>query len=214
LNAEFQEEGWDVVRANDKDDALYRMRLLEEEGKSLDVAAIDLGLPPAKDDPQNGIDLIATIRDKKEYRDLPILAYTSLNKIDYPAVVRRLAVYRASFISLRPLGDELRVIDILKFVRRGFFLLSPAPASFLHASVPFRPDPLDEKLWETLAYLNQGLTQNQVATELAIAADTVKTRIERTREILAKSGEVPINARTEDLLAWYREHRVRYAWDK
>lgn len=213
FDIEFKDAEWEVVRAIDKEDALYRLRSLEEEDKPIDFAAIDLGLPPAKDEPRYGIELIEVIRNQKEYRDLPIMAYSSLSNIDFPAVVRRLTVLRASFIATRPLVGEIRIMDFVDFIKRGYFLLSPAPASFLHAAVPYHPDPLRAEHWETLEKLNDGFTHNEVADFLKIAPDTVKTRIEKVRQILTEADEVPINAQTPDLLAWYREHRTRYAWD-
>jgi|GEM_PF-2103801 len=213
FDIEFKDAEWEVIRAIDKEDALYRLRSLGEGGITIDFAAIDLGLPPAKDEPRQGIELIAAIRAMKEYRDLPIMAYSSLSKINYPAVVRRLTVLRASFIAIRPLGGEIRIMDFVDLIRRGYFLLSPAPASNLHAAVPYHPDPLRAELWGTLEKINDGLTHNEVADFLKIAPDTVKTRIEKVRQILTESNEVPINAQTSDLLAWYREHRTRYAWD-
>lgn len=214
LRDELTEAGWEVLHAKDEEDALFRLRTLHEENKRIDVAAIDLGLPPAKDDPlKYGIRLIAKLRAQKNYEDLPILAYTSLATFDYAAVVRRLLNFRASFICLRPMGEDVRFVDMLEYVRKGYLLLSPTPASYLPSTVLCKSDPLDDKHWETIAKLNDGLTQTQVAEFLNIAPDTVKTRVEKAKETLVARGELPLDVRTDELLAWYREHRVRYGRD-
>jgi len=214
LRDELTEAGWEVVHAKDEEDALFRLRTLQEEGKRIDVAAIDLGLPPAKDDPlKYGMQLIAKLRAQKSYEDLPILAYTALATFDFAAVVRRLLNFRASFICLRPMGEDVRFADILEYVRKGYLFLSPTPASYLPSAVLAKADPLDDKLWETLAKLNEGLTQNQAAENTRVAPDTIKTRVEKAKMILVAYNELPFDPRTDELLAWYREHRVRYGRD-
>lgn len=212
LADELRTEGWEVIHANDKEDALYRLRVLKEENTKLDVAAIDLGLPPAKDDPMKiGLQLINELRQHKEYCDLPVLAYTALVRFDYATVLRQLLVHRASFIYLRPMGQDVRFVDILNYVRLGFVLLSPTPAEYLPSAVPSEPDPLDEKLWETLGELNKGLSQSQAANELNISSETVKSRVDKVKQILTDLDAIPADARSDELLAWYREHKARYA---
>jgi CheY-like chemotaxis protein len=216
LRDELSEAGWVVEHAQDEETALYRLRRLQEEGKRLDVAAIDLGLPPAKDDPlKHGIGLIKKLRAQKAYADLPILAYTALTTFDYAAVARRLLNFRASFICLRPMGEDVRFVDILEYVRKGYLFLSPTPASYLPSTVLSQPDPLDDKLWETLAQLDAGYTHEQAGEKSRdpVSGDTIKTRVEKVKMILVARGELPVDARREELLAWYREHRVRYGRD-
>jgi CheY-like chemotaxis protein len=214
LRDELTEAGWIVDHAQDEEGALYRLRRLEEEGKKLDVAAIDLGLPPAKDDPlKYGIELISKLRAQKSYVDLPILAYTALVTFDYASVVRRLLNFRASFICLRPMGEDVRFVEILDYVRKGYLFLSPTPASYLPSAVLGKPDPLDDKLWETLKKLNQGVTRNRAAEDGGVAPDTIKSREEKIKMILVSREELPVDARRDELLAWYRENRVRYGRD-
>lgn len=216
LRDELSEAGWTVEHAQDEESALYRLKRLMDEGKRPDIAAIDLGLPPYKDDPLTvGIGLIKKIRGQKAYEDLPILAYTALTTFDYAAVGRRLLNFRASFICLRPMGEDVRFVDILEYVRKGYLFLSPTPASYLPSAVLSRPDPLDDKLWETLSQLNAGYTHEQAGEKSRepVSGDTIKTRVEKVKLILVARNELPVDARREELLAWYREHRVRYGRD-
>ncbi len=214
LSDELKEDGWEVIHANDEGDALFRLLALQKEGKRIEVAAIDLGLPPAKDDPlKYGMQLIAKLRAQKNYGDLPILAYTALATFDYAAVVRRLLNFRTSFICLRPMGEDVRFVDIMEYVRKGYLFLSPTPASYLPSAVLKQADPFDDKLWETLAQLNTGVTQNKVGENIGRSGDTIKTRLKDARTILVERKELPDDARTDELLAWYRENRVRYGRD-
>ncbi|MEW6085469.1 MAG: hypothetical protein AB1607_12825 [Chloroflexota bacterium] len=214
LSDELKESGWEVVHANDERDALYRLQVLHKEGKKIDVAAIDLGLPPAKDDPlKYGLRLIEKLRSQKSYEDLPILAYTALVSFDYAAVVRRLLNFRSSFICLRPMGEEVRLVDILEYVSNGYLFLSPTPASYLPSAVLVHADPLDDKQWETLAQLSVGNTQSEAGKKTGVSGDTIKTRVKDARTILVGRKELPEDARTEEVIAWYRENRVRYGRD-
>lgn len=214
LRDEIKEAGWVVEHAGDEESALFRLRTLQNGDKRIDIAAIDLGLPPAKDDPlKYGMQLITKLRTQKSYEDLPILAYTALVTFDYAAVVRRLLNLRASFICLRPMGEEVRFVEIMEYVSKGYLFLSPTPASYLPSAVLKRADPFDDKLWETLAHLNTGVTQNKVGENIGRSGDTIKTRLKDARTILAARNELPEDARTDELLAWYRENRVRYGRD-
>lgn len=190
LSDEFKDSGWEVIHANDEDDTLYRLQLVRKEGKKIDVAAIDLGLPPAKDDPlKYGLRLIEKLRSQKSYEDLPILAYTALVSFDYAAVVRRLLHFRSSFICLRPMGEDVRFVDILEFVSNGYLFLSPTPASYLPSAVLERADPLDDKQWETLAQLSAGNTQNEVGKKTGFSGDTIKMRVKDAKMILVGRKE-------------------------
>ena len=214
LRDELKEAGWGVEHAGDEESTLFRLRTLQRENKRIDIAAIDLGLPPAKDDPlKYGMQLIAKIRKQKSYEDLPILAYTALVTFDYAAVVRRLLNFRASFICLRPMGEEVRFVEIMDYVSKGYLFLSPTPASYLPSAVLEHADPLDDKQWETLAQLSSGATQQEAAKIIGASGDTIKTRVKDAKNILVAGKELPEDARTDELLAWYRENRVRYGRD-
>lgn len=214
LQSELKTDGWEVTRAKDKDDALFQLRTLKEKGVFVNAAAIDMGLPPYPDDIFVGLELIKQIRSQEEYSELPILAYTSMANLDYvvhASLVRRLLMLRVSFIYLRPL--DLSFANLMNYIRQEFFLLSPRSIGYLQNAVPSTPDPLDDDLWATLEGLSMNLSHAEIADRLHIAVDTVRSRLDKAKERLIIREEIPIDARNEEMVPWYREHVVRYARD-
>lgn len=216
LSNELQVADWHVQRAVYKEEALLKLRGLHEQEIHLDVAAIDLGLPPDTDRLTVGLELIREIRDTGVYKELPILAYTSQANIEfdlYANAVRRLLTLQASFLYLRPL-EAGSFATLLKYVSQGFFFLSPAPAGYLFNSVPDRSDPFTDEIWETLEALSRGLTYPHAAKELNISHETVRSRLDKARLILVERDEVLMDARTEEIIDWFRQHQVRYVRDR
>jgi CheY-like chemotaxis protein len=212
LAGELKVDGWEVTRARDKDDALFQLRTLEEKGVFVDAAAIDLGLPPYPDDIFVGLDLIKRIRANEKFSELPILAYSAMANPDFHAsLVRRLLTMRVSFLYLRPL--DFSFANLMNYIRQDFFLLSPRSIGYLVNAVPTSHDPLEDDHWATLEELSKNLTHAEIAENLNIAVDTVRSRLDKARQRLIDQGEIPVDARNEDMTQWYREHVVRYARD-
>lgn len=213
LAAELAVADWQTQRATYREEALQKMREFETANSRLDAVAVDLGLPPSPDGISEGLALITDIRAQRRYRELPILAYTSQQLMPYAGLVRRFLTMRVSFIYLRPMSEGA-FAQVLKYVSLNFVMLSPAPAGYLPNAVPDKPDPLPDDVWETLESLNKGLTHQQAADELHIAQETVRSRLDKARALLSERGEVLLDAHTNEVLEWYREHRVRYARDR
>jgi DNA-binding NarL/FixJ family response regulator len=211
LRVDFEANGWQIERAHDTLSTLKRLSETRP-GKEIGAVALDLGLPPTRDDPTiTGLDLAATLRE--ENPSLPILAYTSLpiNRYEVSQVIATLLPLRISFIHLRPLRGEASLADLLELTWRGFVLLSPDLADFLPDAVPTFPDPLTDELWETLRLLNEGNTYEETADILPITADGVRNRLKRVARILQDIGELESHQTTrDDLLTWYKRHRVRF----
>jgi len=215
LSNELKTADWQVERAGQKEEALAKLKSMYEQGSHLDVAAIDLGLPPDTDRLTIGLELIHAIRKIEVYQELPIIAYTSQANIEYSLyanAVRRLLTLQASFLYLRPL-EAGSFVTIMKYVSQGFVFLSPAPAGYLSSAVPHSPDPLPDEIWETLDALSRGLTHLMAAKELNIAADTVRSRLDRARQILIDRRQILFDARNEEIYDWFRQHQVRYVRD-
>ncbi len=213
---ELQNAGWQVQRAGHKEEALSKLRTLHDQGLHLDVAAIDLGLPPDTDRLTVGLELINEIRAIEVFQELPILAYTSQANIDYSLyanAVRRLLTLQTSLLYLRPL-EAGSFVTLMKYVSQGFVFLSPAPAGYLPSAIPDQPDPLSDDIWETLEPLSRGLTHPMAAKELGISPETVRSRLDRARQILIDRGQLLFDARNEEIYDWFRQHQVRYVRDK
>lgn len=214
LSIELKEKGWNVLWAQNVYDGLYELQQTRETRQKIDIAAIDLGIPPGMDNPlEGGIKLIREFRATSDGANTPILAYTSLTpkEFDYSLVVKHLLAMRASFICLRPISDKVNFVDLIEYSWLGYVLVAPQPADFLSKAIPHLPDPLDDKHWETLSLLHRQLTYSQMAQEMRITVEAVKARVTRIKEILINLNELPHDAPTEDLNQWYLQKRVRYS---
>jgi CheY-like chemotaxis protein len=214
LQSELKDKGWDVIYAQDVNGALFQVDKVTKEKKCIDVAMIDLGIPPVLDDPiQGGIRLIRKLRENPDLQPLKILAYTSAGprEYDYSIVLRNLLVLRSSFLSLR--GEQVDLASLLEFVWMGYVFISPTPANFLPKTIAETPDPLDSKQWETLKFLDQDKSLTRIADDMGLTVEGFRARLPRIKDILMETGEIGPDAEPEDLIRWYRKMRTRYARD-
>lgn len=214
LDSELKDRGWKVLAAQNVHDGLYQIQAARQTKQKIDMAAIDLGIPPGMDNPlEGGIKLIREFRAMSDGEHLPILAYTSLTpkEFDYSLAVKNLLALRASFICLRPISDKVNFADLIEYSWLGYVVIAPQPTDFLPKAIPDRSDPLDDKHWETLLLLHRELTYSQMAQEMKLTVEAVKARVTRIKEILIDLNELPYDAQTEDLNLWYLQKRVRYS---
>jgi CheY-like chemotaxis protein len=212
LQSELKEKGWDVIYAQDVNGALFQVEKVIQEKRCIDVAMIDLGIPPVLDDPvQGGIRLIRRLRENPDLQSLKILAYTSAGpkEFDYSLILRNLLVLQASFLSLR--GEQVDLASLLEFVWMGYVFISPTPANFLPKTIAEIPDPLDSKQWETLKFLDQDKSLTKIADDMGLTVEGFKARLPRIKDSLIETGQISHDAETEDLIRWYRLMRTRYA---
>ena len=212
LQSELKEKGWDVIYAQDVNGALFQVDKVVQEKRCIDVAMIDLGIPPVLDDPvQGGIRLIRKLRENPDLQSLKILAYTSAGpkEFDYSLILRNLLVLQASFLSLR--GEQVDLASLLEFVWMGYVFISPTPANFLPKTIAEIPDPLDSKQWETLKFLDQDKSLTKIADDMGLTVEGFKARLPRIKDSLIETGQISHDAETEDLIRWYRLMRTRYA---
>ena len=211
LRTELEGTGWNIIHCQDMETTLHAYKQGEKTGKHIDVVAMDLGLPPGKDDPlRTGLKLARALR--REDADLPILAYTSLSPHGnlFQILVSELLPLHISFISLR--NDDPNIVQLLNLVWQDYVLLSPGPAGVLPMALPTKPDPLPVELWETLELLAQGKSYAEIAAALpSVGLEGVRSRIIRARNLLIELGELEEYQRDrEDLTIWYRRHHIRY----
>lgn len=214
LQSELKEKGWNVIYAQDVNGALFQVEKVLNEKKCIDVAMIDLGIPPVLDDPiQGGIRLIRELRENSHLQSLKILAYTSAGprEFDYSLILRNLLVLQSSFLSLR--GEQVNLASLLEFVWMGYVFVSPTPANFLSKAIAEVPDPLDGKQWETLKFLDQDKSLTKIADEMGLTMEGLKARLAKIKDILMETAEIGLDPETEDLIRWYRKMRTRYARD-
>lgn len=211
LSLELKDGGWNIIHAGDVDNALHQAEESLKRGEPVEMAAIDLGLPPDIDNPnRGGILLIRKLRERLGM-EFPIIAYTSMSpkEIDYSYFVRQLLGLRASFVYLRPM--DVNFCDVVEYVWKGYLFLSPVPADFLTKAIAETPDPLDKDHWETLMYLDRQISYSQIGTAMSLSAEGVKARVGKIKEILIDLGEIPVDAQLDEIVQWYRQKKVRYS---
>lgn len=214
LRMQVEPDQWAILRAEDEASSLRQMERAIQEDWPIEIAAVDLGLPPGADNPmRGGLPLIENLRRWQE--NLPILAYTSIppTSTNYPYLVARFLPLRVSFIYLRPMSGPPSFIEMIEMVWKGFFVLSPAPTDQLPMAVADQPDPLSADQWETLELLSSNLAYKEIAASLdnPVTRDGVKSRIARIKEILFDVSEIHYeNAESRDIIDWYLTHYIRY----
>jgi DNA-binding NarL/FixJ family response regulator len=213
LKTQLEANEWQLVHATDEQSAMRQIAQAQEEKWPVEIAVVDLGLPPGVDNPfRGGLPLIKQLRTWQD--NLPILAYTSIlpTAVDYSILVAEFLPRRVSFVYLRQLVGPPSFTEAVELVWKGFFLLSPAAADQLPMAVADRPDPLPDEMWQTLELLSNNLGQKEVAFRLGtVKKDAVKSRIARIKDMLEDRGELErYQADTPGIVDWYRTHYVRY----
>jgi DNA-binding response OmpR family regulator len=219
LSKYLKEAGWQVTRANDRQDAFYRIKEASKRGEKFDFFAIDLGLPPLDEDhAEEGVRLAVELRER--FEEHPILAYTAQGHktIDYDLVLRQLLVARISFIYRRRRDERLSFAEVVQIVNEGYLVISPTPAAYLPLAIPSTPDPLSDKHWQALKLLNEDKTYAQVGKELDRSPEAIQKWVNEMRDALAPfilpadlvDAQNSEAIQLEDLKIWYRNNRVKY----
>lgn len=211
---DFEEAGWKVLRAEDRDSVLQRLEEVCKAGQAIDAIALDLGLPPDPDNPLRiGVPLAQELR--RAHEGIPLLTYTAIQPraTDFAQIIARILPLRASFIYTRQL-DGIRLSYFLDLTWRGYVTLSPAPADFLPETIATKPDPLADQvcgaLWETLRLLSEGQVIKEIGQAMPdVTPAGVKARLGTIRTRLTEAAEIETTDR-EDLISWYKENHVRY----
>jgi DNA-binding NarL/FixJ family response regulator len=216
LRDELAACGWEVIRAQDERDFFFQIEQCQAQGISVDAVAVDLGIPPAHEDPfKGGIPLIKSLR--KKWKSLPILAYTALTPtaFSYEKATRILLKLRASFLYLRPMGEKVKFSSLIELTWLGYVVLAPAAADQLHYALSDLPDPLETRHWETLKLLSDGNTYHKIAANLGdVTMNGVRARVRQIKDTLVAVGELEeYQDQTEDLINWYNDNKVRYCRD-
>lgn len=211
LSLELRDGGWNIIHAADMDNALYQVEESQKHGEPVEMAAVDMGLPPNLGDPDHGGMVVIRKLREKFGMEFPVIAYTAMSpkEIDYGYYVRQLLGLRVSFVFARPM--DVNFSDLVEYVWKGYVFLSPVPADFLAKAIADTPDPLDKDHWETLKYLDRQISYSQIGTAMGLSAEGVKARVGKIKEILIDLGEIPTDAQLDEIVQWYRQKKVRYA---
>jgi two-component system, NarL family, response regulator LiaR len=154
-----------------------------------DVVLMDLLMPV-----MDGI--VATAAIRKEQPDIEVVALTSVLESD--AVVGAVKAGAIGYLLKDTQAAELR--RAIKAAAAGQVQLSPQASTYLLRKVqaPTALEPLTEREMEVLRLLVKGQSNKEIARQLQVVEDTVKTHI---RHILAKLG---VQSRTQAVLSAMR----------
>src|SRR5216110_3035831 len=173
-----------VGEAADGREAVERSRQL-----CPDVVLMDLLMPV-----MDGIAAISVIRN--ELPEIEVIALTSV--LESAAVVGAVRAGAIGYLLKDTQAPELR--RAIKAAAAGQVQLSPQASAYLMREVrtPEMTEVLTEREMEVLRLLVQGQSNKEIARDLQIAEDTVKTHV---KHILAKLG---VQSRTQAVLCAMR----------
>ena len=154
-----------------------------------DVVLMDLLMPV-----MDGIAAISVIRN--ELPEIEVIALTSV--LESAAVVGAVRAGAIGYLLKDTQAPELR--RAIKAAAAGQVQLSPQASAYLMREVrtPEMTEVLTEREMEVLRLLVQGQSNKEIARDLQIAEDTVKTHV---KHILAKLG---VQSRTQAVLGAIR----------
>jgi DNA-binding NarL/FixJ family response regulator len=210
---EFEAKGWVVYQAAHPEEAWGQLKGFLAEQKQLDLIVVDLGLPPAHNDPTIGIKLIESLRAAEEWqlRSVPILAYTALlHKGTQDIIVRRLLALNTSCVLTR-VDIHITLSDFLDLVAHHYIVISPPISGEMDKVIPIKPDPLEARDWKILALYAQGKSDREIAPLVKLKPETLSTIRREIHTKLWEAGELEEHENLKEYLTrWYTEHRVRY----
>lgn len=154
-----------------------------------DVVLMDLLMPV-----MDGVAATAAIRD--ELPATEVIALTSV--LESESVVNAVKAGAIGYLLKDTQAAELR--RAIKAAAAGQIQLSPQAVTYLvhEMRVPDTPETLTERETEVLRLLARGQSNKEIARNLQVAEDTVKTHV---RHILVKLG---VQSRTQAVLAAMR----------
>jgi two-component system, NarL family, response regulator LiaR len=171
-----------------------RQAVEQARGLRPDLVLMDLLLPG-----MSGIDATAAIR--AELPEVEVVVLTSV--IDDAAIVYAVRAGAVGYLLKEATGDELR--GALRAASSGQVMLSPEAASRLMDGVQLSmgSEGLTERELDVLGKLAQGKANKEIARELSLSQETVKTYVKR---ILDKLG---VHTRTQAALQALRRGLLR-----
>lgn len=163
-------------------DAIRQVRAMSASGAAIDVLLLDIAMPQ-----RDGLDMLKQF--KSEFPKLPVLILSTYSDKQYAVFSLKLGA--AGYLNKS--ADSEQMIAAIRKVASGGVFITPSVAELLAASVGAGPaaesKPIEEVLsqreHQVYRLLSQGLSVGEIASELALAPNTVSTYRSR---ILEKTG--------------------------
>jgi CheY-like chemotaxis protein len=127
IQPEFESKGWICTCAEDSKDAIDKIKKAIRDNFPFDLVSVDLGLPPDPYGPEEGLKLVAELRQEDPL--IEILVYTAQSGLNFSQILETLLPLRSSFIVFR--RNYPRFSDIVKVALAGNVIISPIPARYL-----------------------------------------------------------------------------------
>ncbi|MBY0341823.1 MAG: response regulator transcription factor [Rhodocyclaceae bacterium] len=158
------------------------IRLVRDTSNAIDVVLLDIAMPQ-----RDGLDMLKQF--KSEFPKLPVLILSTYSDKQYAVFSLKLGA--AGYLNKS--ADSEQMIAAIRKVAGGGVFITPSVAELLATSVGARPDDAGKPIEEVLSQrehqvyrlLSQGMSVGEIASELALAPNTVSTYRSR---ILEKTG--------------------------
>ena len=172
----------DITVACEAGNGPEAIRLVRDASNAIDVVLLDIAMPQ-----RDGLDMLKQF--KSEFPKLPVLILSTYSDKQYAVFSLKLGA--AGYLNKS--ADSEQMIAAIRKVASGGVFITPSVAELLATSVGARPDAAGKPIEEVLSQrehqvyrlLSQGMSVSEIASELALAPNTVSTYRAR---ILEKTG--------------------------
>lgn len=172
----------DITVACEAGNGPEAIRLVRDASNAIDVVLLDIAMPQ-----RDGLDMLKQF--KSEFPKLPVLILSTYSDKQYAVFSLKLGA--AGYLNKS--ADSEQMIAAIRKVASGGVFITPSVAELLATSVGARPDDAGKPIEEVLSQrehqvyrlLSQGMSVSEIASELALAPNTVSTYRSR---ILEKTG--------------------------
>ena len=169
----------------------------------LDVALLDLALGK---DSLNGTELGLMLREKNP--NIGIVIFTQHVVPDFVASLPEDIQWGWSFVEKSGDLDMDMLVDVLRSTARGLNVLDPGIQRAREQAPPSVIDDLTARQREILALAATGLDATAIASELHLAAVTIRQELSKAYAILVPDPQPGTDLRTSAVLRYLRESRT------
>ena len=181
--------------------------LAQVDAETLDVALLDLALGKHS---LNGTELGLVLRERNP--NVGIVIFTQHVVPDFVASLPEDIQWGWSFLEKRGDLDIESLVDVLRSTARGLNVLDPGIQRAREKAPPSVIDDLTARQREILALASTGLDATAIASQLNLAAITVRQDLSKAYAVLVPDPPPGTDLRTSAVLRYLRESRT-YAED-
>lgn len=156
----------------------------DKQQEKFDILLLDIGLPG-----MSGLQALPLLKEK--YPDLDIIMLTAFE--DEATVVKALCSGAVAYVSKKSSLEE--IVDAIFIVKKGGSYMSPVIAReilnyMVRGEVKASPSLLTSRQTEILECLVEGKSYSQIAKELAVSIETIRTHIKKMYKTIHVNNKV------------------------